>query len=481
MPYCLNILITNITLVGYTGTEIFVRDLAIGLKNLGHFPMVYSPQLGGVSQQIIAADIPVVSSLSLLPKLPHIIHGHHHVETMQALMHFPNVPAIFVCHSAQSWHDIPPTFSKVLTYVAVDKNCQERLCHDFEILEADVEVILNWVDTDRFPRRSFLPEKPQRALVFSSYAKANTHLDAVESACEKLQIPLDVIGFGVGKGVTLPEKFLEKYDLIFAKAKCAIEALGTGAAVVLCDVHGLGSMVTSQNISGFRDWNFGQRLLINSITADNIITEINKYSAIDADKVTEFIRKEANLTQALQKYLNLYESTIIKYYNAVQTDFAINFGSYIQNLLQKIHLYELEKKYPFAMDQLSIEACSQLTLTWVDFPKTVTTSCYFQPKVILNNYSQFNLGSFLPYPIYFAYHWLHAETDEILLFEGQRTALNPWLQSQSKQTYQVGINAPSIAGDYRLIVTLVQEKIRWFDALPSPISLSAKIHIVEQL
>ena len=35
------------------------------------------------------------------------------------------------------------------------------------------------------------------------------------------------------------------YDLVFAKARCALEAMAVGAAVVLCDTHGLGPMVTS--------------------------------------------------------------------------------------------------------------------------------------------------------------------------------------------------------------------------------------------
>ena len=42
----LRILITNLRLEGWTGTELFARDLARGLLEAGHRPVLYSPRLG---------------------------------------------------------------------------------------------------------------------------------------------------------------------------------------------------------------------------------------------------------------------------------------------------------------------------------------------------------------------------------------------------------------------------------------------------
>jgi hypothetical protein len=36
------------------------------------------------------------------------------------------------------------------------------------------------------------------------------------------------------------QEVLGRYDLVFAKAKCAIEAMVVGAAVIVCDANGLG-------------------------------------------------------------------------------------------------------------------------------------------------------------------------------------------------------------------------------------------------
>src|SRR5579862_9253375 len=123
----LRILITNWRLDGYSGTETFVRDLALGLAADEHEAIVYSPRPGPIAQEIAAAGIQVVADLSAVRKPPDIIHGHHHVETTEALLRFPEAPGVFVLHDRSAWHDVPPVASQIRRYVAVDLNCRERL------------------------------------------------------------------------------------------------------------------------------------------------------------------------------------------------------------------------------------------------------------------------------------------------------------------------------------------------------------------
>src|ERR1700676_296226 len=82
----LRILITNNTLAARAGSELYVRDLASGLLERGHTPIAYSLQLGEVAQEIRAAGIPVVADLNALAAAPDVIHGHHNLETMIALL-----------------------------------------------------------------------------------------------------------------------------------------------------------------------------------------------------------------------------------------------------------------------------------------------------------------------------------------------------------------------------------------------------------
>ena len=85
----LKVLIANATMASLTGTETYVRDLALGLLRKGHTPVVYAPELGELAQQLRVATVPVVDDLSALGFTPDIIHGNHNTELMTALLHFP--------------------------------------------------------------------------------------------------------------------------------------------------------------------------------------------------------------------------------------------------------------------------------------------------------------------------------------------------------------------------------------------------------
>lgn len=107
---CLRILITNITLSSRSGTELYTRDLALKLLELGHIPMVFSPTLGKLAEALRQAGVEVVRDVAEIQLPPDAIHGHHCLETMAALLQFPGVPAVFNCRDFSAWHDSPPQF-----------------------------------------------------------------------------------------------------------------------------------------------------------------------------------------------------------------------------------------------------------------------------------------------------------------------------------------------------------------------------------
>ena len=80
----LTILVTNLILNGRSGTEIVVRNLALALRDLGHRPIVYSPRLGPIAEELQSSAICVVDDLhGSLPSID-LIHGHHLPATVTA-------------------------------------------------------------------------------------------------------------------------------------------------------------------------------------------------------------------------------------------------------------------------------------------------------------------------------------------------------------------------------------------------------------
>ena len=321
----LRILFTNITLASRTGTETYIKEGALGLLRRGHTPLVYSPDLGEIAAEIRAASVPVVDDLARLGAPPDVIHGHHHPQTMEALLHFPGVPAIFATHDWTIWHDAPPAFPRIRRYVAVDWTNRDRVLFEHGVPEDKVRVILNWVDLDRFRPRGPLPGRPRRALVYSNYARRDTHLPAIEEACRRAGLDLDVAGSGVGRSLDDPGTVIADYDLVFAKAKSALEALAVGTAVVLCDSRGLGQMVTGADFDALRRLNFGLRTLNRPLVPELIWREIERYDPRDAAAVTQRVRQEAGLEPALDRLVALYEEVIAEQEREPPSDPAVEF------------------------------------------------------------------------------------------------------------------------------------------------------------
>lgn len=343
-PSQLKILITNIVFDGYTGTEIVVRDLASELKRQGHQPFIFSRKLGPISREVQHLDVEVSSDLASLRTVPDIIHGHHHPPFIEALLRFPGVPAVSVCHDATSRHDEPFHYPRILRYVAVDERCRKRVEKTAGIPLSRITVILNAVDLERFRGREPLPSKPKRALIFSNQTG---QVPAIRSAARRMGLELQVLGLGAGNAIPNPESMLPHYDIVFAKARCALEAMAVGNAVVLCDCGGCGPMVTSENFDRLRSMNFGQGVLLNPLQRTHIEAQIERYNCDDATAVSQRVRVEAGLRSATQHWLALYADVLAEF-----RETNIGSASEFSALSDYLHQWNYEARVDWEREQL---------------------------------------------------------------------------------------------------------------------------------
>ena len=310
----MKVLITNAELGRRGGTQLYVRDLAVQLLKRGHTPIIYSTALGEIAHQLRAETIPVVDTLDAISVVPDIIHGHHHMETMTALLHFPGVPAIYVCHDWFNPADHPPRFPRIRRYVAVDEVCHDRFVSEAGVPEEQTRLILSFVDLERFVPREPLPTRPARALLLSNYAEKGSELEAVRSACRQAGVSLDVVGRMMGNAADRPERLLRQYDLVFAAGRSALEALAVGCAVIIYFWKRIGPMVASAELDRLLRWNLGSRAMGWEIPAEaieaEVVKRIQRYDAADAGLVTRSVRARAGLDKAADEFLALYAEVI---------------------------------------------------------------------------------------------------------------------------------------------------------------------------
>ena len=116
----MRVLLTIQALEQPAGGSLHVRDCALELLRQGHRPVVFSPRLGALASEMRSLTIPVIDRLDRLTSRPDIIHGNAPIETVAALLHFPDVPAVFTCHVWDHPDALPPKMPRIVRYLAVD-------------------------------------------------------------------------------------------------------------------------------------------------------------------------------------------------------------------------------------------------------------------------------------------------------------------------------------------------------------------------
>jgi hypothetical protein len=301
------ILITNIVLRGRSGTEVVTIELARGLTSRGHQVAVFTPNIGPSASALLTDGILVTHRIEDLPWKPDIIHGHHNIAVAAALARYPDVPTLFVMHDVTNDLNRPLSTPQIVRLYAVDEINRE--CH-LRYTPAEmkrVDLLPNAVDLDRFQPRDLLPERPRRALLLT---KNRGHIDAVREAARRTGLSLDEIGPVFGRVVDDLHIRLKDYDIVFATARMALEALAVGCAVVVFDGRGLAGLATSDSVDEWRINNFGLKLLKQDPTVEALLAQIGRYSAKDAAIVSLRIREIASLSNHLDRVEAIYRDVV---------------------------------------------------------------------------------------------------------------------------------------------------------------------------
>lgn len=309
----MNILITNYALTNRSGTTVFVRDLSYHLIARGHNVAVYSPNCGSFVEEIREFGVEVVEQIRKLQLKPDIIHGHHNLPLLTALRYLPSTPAIYVCHDFTAWQDYPIYHHNIIAYIAVDKLVQSRIHTVLNIPNEKIQLVYNSFNESRFTETRNLSVKPLSSLIYCKHPAVDR---VIVPVCDRLGIKVDIAGSGFKKVVAAPENLLHKYDLVFTSAMSAIEALASGAAVIVCDGRGAFGMVSQSNYRYLQEYNFGLNTLQTKLSSEFVEDNINKYNREDAELVSKLVRQESQWCDRIVTWENIYLNAINRFQNS---------------------------------------------------------------------------------------------------------------------------------------------------------------------
>jgi hypothetical protein len=117
----------------------------------------------------------------------------------------------------------------------------------------------------------------------------------------------------VGRPTARPEDALGGYDVVFAKAKAALEAMAVGCAVILCDFAGAGPLVTAHRFAALEPANFGFEALRERLSPEVLGRQLDGYDPEDAARVRDLVRSRASLEDAARRLVAIYREVVAEH------------------------------------------------------------------------------------------------------------------------------------------------------------------------
>ncbi|WP_009962927.1 glycosyltransferase [Verrucomicrobium spinosum] len=306
----MRVLITNNSLSARAGTELVVYEIGRELRRRGHEVAAYSSTLGEVAELMVGSSIPVVNQPEACPFQPNIIHGQHHLDAMTALLAFPNTPAVYHTHGGVPWVERPPVHPRILHYIAMCEDLADVTRINLGLQRDQVTALPNWVDLNRFRGNHQPPAKPERAVLFGGGLGDPAMVAKLRPAFEPLGIRLDSTADWTETDRRTPELALPRYDIALASGRSALEAMASGCAVIIANHESSTGWVRPDNFAMLKRQNFAPKRPDPGFDASTIQTFLSAYDAESARKVTLMTREQCELIRAVDRLLELYETTV---------------------------------------------------------------------------------------------------------------------------------------------------------------------------
>lgn len=304
----MRILLANNRLTKRTGTEIVTRDFATGLSRRGHEVAVWSPVTGAMAREIGARGVAVFPDLSDVPFTPDVIHLNQAGLVDAVSARFPGVPSIFQCHVPGE--PVPEVIRR--PEIRACYGVSPLACTRIEAARGRPAdgILGNFVDETLYRPRGPLPATPRRWLVICEKKHGLRHFALVAAVALKRRATLHAIGPRVKRRIAnVPEKAAD-YDLVFASARCAIEAASAGAAVVVTDYRGTGGFLTTDNAAELLEKNFGAECFREKASVAALARAVSAYDAAAAEGASAHIRAHAGLETGLDRLEAIYRGVV---------------------------------------------------------------------------------------------------------------------------------------------------------------------------
>jgi hypothetical protein len=231
---------------------------------------------------------------------------------MAALARFDDTPAIHCWLGARPWVERVPVHPRILRHVVMSARMGPRLTVEQGVPSDRIDVIENFVDTQRYSHVRTARDRPQSAVLYGHGGHYPDELRLLEQACADNGLSLDKVGYPYGNPRPRPEYFLPDYDIAFAIGRCALEAMASGCGVIPIVPQLAGHRITAQTLDGWAEANFAPRYYTSAdrFDSDWLKAELAAWNKDDVAEVTALVRQRFTLDVALDAFEAVYVKAI---------------------------------------------------------------------------------------------------------------------------------------------------------------------------
>jgi hypothetical protein len=309
----LRVTLCNVQLSTRTGTEIVTRDFALGLLKRGHEVSVLTQANGPIAQELRANNIQVTLNHLEIPR-PDVIHIHHNMtEALQLLQRYPDVPALSMCHDSRDDYTFAANHPSIKTLFGVSLACRLKVAADTGIALDNIGTFHNYVDLEKMPlRQSPLPLLPAQWLFVGEKYPGDDMAEMLRNVADRFGARLRTVGPFAERHLNhvvenLAPHFVSS-DLVFASARCAIEAAATGAGVIVTDPRGIAGFLGPRPWRKWSDHNLGLGCFSKPVTPLSLAKSVLRWNPWKAAAVSNLVRQERALTMGLDRLEAIYDN-----------------------------------------------------------------------------------------------------------------------------------------------------------------------------
>jgi hypothetical protein len=255
------------------GATTYLLTVAAHLQRLGHGVTLYTEDPGLMARAADDQGLRVARRPRALPSECDALISIDCYIAYTLAKRFRDVPHVYVCHGAKFDIDMPPQLRDTIsTVVAMNDRTVRRA--DAMALDVPVVRLCQPIDYERFRPRSFVRERPRRAVLLGNYMRGPRRA-AVVAACERAGLEWTQIGREAGVSLT-PERVLADADVVIGQGRSLLEGMSCGCAAYVYEVMGDG-WVTADRYPAMEADGFGGAAFDETLDAGELACEVAGY------------------------------------------------------------------------------------------------------------------------------------------------------------------------------------------------------------